>query len=94
MSSKNEKELSAPKLRVVVRPGEDDYFIAECLQLPGCMSQGRTEKEALENIVDAIESCLNVRLAELLKESPGIPSSSEAEETFRIKPLQLEQVTA
>ncbi|MBI2127220.1 MAG: type II toxin-antitoxin system HicB family antitoxin [Thaumarchaeota archaeon] len=28
-------------------------FVARCLELPGCLSEGRTEKEAL-NIEDAI----------------------------------------
>jgi len=37
-------------------PGEDGYFVAECLSLPGCISQGRTREEALENIVEAIQA--------------------------------------
>lgn len=48
------------KFPVVIRPGEDGYFIAECLVLPGCMSQGRTEKEALANIREAMELWLEV----------------------------------
>ena len=35
-------------------------FVAECLEIPGCLSQGETEAEALENIQDAIDSCLKV----------------------------------
>jgi hypothetical protein len=34
------------ELTVVFRQGEDGYTVAECLQLPGCMSQGRTQEEA------------------------------------------------
>jgi predicted RNase H-like HicB family nuclease len=32
--------------------------VAECLDLPGCMSQGDTEQEALANIRDAIDELL------------------------------------
>lgn len=41
--------------------GEDGYVVAECPALPGCVSQGRTEAEALENIRDAIQGILAVR---------------------------------
>ena len=30
-------------------------FVAKCLELPGCVSEGKTETEALENIRDAIK---------------------------------------
>ncbi|HLY25379.1 MAG TPA: type II toxin-antitoxin system HicB family antitoxin [Aggregatilineales bacterium] len=40
---------------VILRPGEDGYIIAECPSFPGCISQGKTEQEALANIVEAIE---------------------------------------
>jgi predicted RNase H-like HicB family nuclease len=49
------------KLLVTLFPGEDGYIIAECPSIPGCMSQGRTREEALENIKDAILACLEVR---------------------------------
>lgn len=42
-------------------PGEDGYWVVECPSLPGCVSQGKTEDEALENIKDAIRVCLEVR---------------------------------
>jgi predicted RNase H-like HicB family nuclease len=32
----------------------DGWFVVECPALPGCVSQGRDEKEALENIKEAI----------------------------------------
>lgn len=47
--------------RVVFYPGEDGYWVIECPGLPGCISQRRTEEEALENIEDAIQACLQVR---------------------------------
>ena len=41
--------------QVVVYPGEDGYWIAECPSLPGCVSQGKTKGKALENIKEAID---------------------------------------
>lgn len=84
-------------LKVVLRPGEDGYVVAECLQLPGCMSQGKTEEEARRNIVDAIQSVLAVRLQQFLSESWRTDSSLvgiKAEETFRIKAPELEPISA
>ncbi len=41
--------------QVVIFHGEDDYWVAECPSLPGCISQGCTRDEAVENIKEAIE---------------------------------------
>lgn len=41
--------------QVVIAPGEDGYWVAECPSLPGCVSQGRTREEAMVNIKEAIE---------------------------------------
>ncbi len=41
--------------QVVVVPGEDDHWVAECPSLPGCISQGKTKQEAIANIKEAIE---------------------------------------
>ncbi len=46
---------------VELSPGEDGWWVVECPSLPGCVSQGKTEEEALENIKDAIRVCLVVR---------------------------------
>jgi predicted RNase H-like HicB family nuclease len=43
---------------VVVEKAEDDWFVAECLALPGCVSQGRIEQEAIENVKEAIQAWL------------------------------------
>jgi len=47
-------------LKVILEEGVDGYIIAECPQIPGCMSQGRTKEEALANIKDAVQACLKV----------------------------------
>jgi len=41
--------------QVVMYPGEMGYWVVECPSLPGCVSQGKTKEEALENIREAIE---------------------------------------
>jgi len=46
------------KLPVILTEGEDGYIVAEIPVLPGCISQGRTKEEALANIKEAAELCL------------------------------------
>ena len=41
--------------QVVIYPGEDGYWIAECPSLLGCVSQGKTKHEAVANIKEAID---------------------------------------
>jgi predicted RNase H-like HicB family nuclease len=40
---------------------EDGFWVVECPSIPGCISQGKTRDEAIENIKDAIKGCLEVR---------------------------------
>lgn len=49
------------KFVVTIFQDEDGMFIAECPAIPGCVSQGKTENEAEENIQEAIKECLEVR---------------------------------
>ncbi len=46
---------------VVLERDEDGIWIVECPSIPGCVSQGETKDEAVENIKDAIKVCLEVR---------------------------------
>ena len=48
------------KLHVVIERDELGYFVAEVPALPGCLSQGTTEQEALANVKEAIEGWLEV----------------------------------
>ncbi len=43
---------------VTLEQAEDGWIVAECPALPGCISQGRDEKEALDNIREAIAGWL------------------------------------
>ena len=40
--------------QVIIYPGEDGFWVAECPSLPGCISQGETKEEAIQNIKEAI----------------------------------------
>lgn len=39
---------------------ETGWFVVKCPALPGCVSQGRTEQEAMNNIQEAIVAWLEV----------------------------------
>jgi len=49
------------KLTISLDRDEDGVWIVECPSIPGCVSQGSTKDEALENIKEAIQLCLEVR---------------------------------
>ncbi len=49
------------KLSVTLERDETGRIVAECPSIPGCLSQGKTEEEALANIREAIVPCLEVR---------------------------------
>ena len=59
------------KFTVLLDRDEGGVWISECPSLPGCVSQGSTREEALENVKEAIKLCLQVR-AEL-----GLPLTVE-----------------
>lgn len=46
--------------QVLIYPGENGYWVAECPSLPGCVSQGATREEAVTNIKEAIEGYARV----------------------------------
>jgi predicted RNase H-like HicB family nuclease len=48
------------KFNVTLDRDEDGVWVVECPSIPGCISQGQTKAEALENIEDAIAACLQV----------------------------------
>ena len=49
--------------QVIIYRGEDDFWVAECPSLPGCISQGINKEETLQNIKEAI-SCYTHALEE------------------------------
>jgi len=63
------------KYRILIEQDEDGIFVAECPSLPGCISQGKSRKEVLENIQDAIKEYLE----SLKKHNEPIPFVIPAE---------------
>lgn len=61
---------------VVIEKDEDGFFVADCPDLAGCHTQGRTIEEAISNIRDAIKLHLKI-----LKE--------EKQEIPQVKPVSL-----
>lgn len=59
------------RYRVLIEVDEDGVFVAECPSLPGCISQGVTRTEAIENIKGAIAAYL----ASLEKHGEPVPPS-------------------
>ena len=51
------------RLVVTLERDETGMIVAECPAIPGCVSQGKTEDEALANIREAIQACLEARAA-------------------------------
>lgn len=61
------------RFRVLLEKDEDGVYVATVPELPGCISQGKTKKEALENIRDAIHGYL----ASLKKHNEPMPHFTE-----------------
>jgi len=51
------------KFIVNLERDETGTIVAECPAVRGCVSQGQTEQEALENIREAMAGCLEARQA-------------------------------
>lgn len=59
--------------QVILYPGGDGYWVAECPTLPGCISQGITKEEAIRNIREAIRGYIAAL------EEDGLPVSHHKE---------------
>ena len=57
-------------MHVTMEQAEDGWIVVECPALPGCVSQGRDEKEALENIREAITAWLWAEDQKAVKDLP------------------------
>jgi predicted RNase H-like HicB family nuclease len=59
--------LAGMQVQVVLEPQEEGGFTASVPSLPGCISQGETREEALENIKEAIALYLEAGVDETLR---------------------------
>ena len=66
--------MKVMKFPVTIYQDEEGWYVVECPIIPGCMSQGKTEEEALQNIQEAITLCLEVRREQ------GMPLTIESRE--------------
>jgi predicted RNase H-like HicB family nuclease len=48
---------------------EEKVFVAECLEIPGCVSEGDTLEEAEANIRDAVRACLSVMFEDCVRDA-------------------------
>jgi predicted RNase H-like HicB family nuclease len=64
--------LNQPSVHILIWE-EDGAYIAKCLDIPGCISEGATRDEALANIHDAIRLCLSVISEDQAKPAPDVP---------------------
>jgi predicted RNase H-like HicB family nuclease len=64
--------------QVIIYPGEDGYWVAECPSLPGCISQGETKEDAIANIKEAIIVYIKAL------EDDGLPVPEERFETLLV----------
>ncbi len=64
------------KFATVLDRDEGGMWIAERPSIPGCVSQGKAREEALANIKEAIEPCLEVRAER------GMPPTMETQQSI------------
>ena len=64
--------------QVIIYPGEDGYWVAECPTLPGCISQGTSKEEAIRNIREAVEGYIAAL------EEDGLPVPEERFELLTV----------
>ncbi len=63
------------KYRILIEQDEDGVYVAECPSLPGCISQGQTRAEAVQNIQDAIKGYIE----SLKKHDEPVPPAIDEE---------------
>jgi len=51
------------KLSITLERDESGMIVAQCPAIPGCVSQGTTKEEAIANIREAIQACVEARAA-------------------------------
>jgi predicted RNase H-like HicB family nuclease len=61
------------KLKIIIHEAEEGGFWAEVPAIPGCMTQGETTKDLIENLYDAVEGCLSIDMDKIpLKKSDTV----------------------
>ncbi len=63
---------STMRFTATLEPAEEGGFVVQCVEIPGAISQGETEADALENIRDAIQAVFEVRRRQAKSDHDGI----------------------
>jgi predicted RNase H-like HicB family nuclease len=53
------------KLKVIIHEAEEGGYWAEVPAIPGCMTQGNTLQELIENLYDAVQGCLSIDMDDI-----------------------------
>lgn len=53
------------KLKVIIHEAAEGGYWAEVPAIPGCMTQGETIKDLIENLYDAVEGCLSIDMGKV-----------------------------
>jgi len=64
--------------QVLIYPGEDGFWVAECPSLPGCISQGTSREEAIQNAREAIQAYIAAL------EEDGLPVPEDSMEALLV----------
>jgi predicted RNase H-like HicB family nuclease len=65
-------------IKILLEKDEDGMFVATVPALPGCISQGKTEKLAIKNIKEAIE----LHIHTLVEDGLPLTGKKQAKETL------------
>jgi predicted RNase H-like HicB family nuclease len=83
-------------LRELDESSGESGFVAECLEIPGCISEGETKEEADANIKNAIRGCLSVIFEDCIRDISLRRSKSvsyvgiSSQETVRVSVPELQ----
>jgi predicted RNase H-like HicB family nuclease len=72
---------SVHTFQVIVEQDEAGWYVAECPALKACYTQGKTYEEAIQNIKDVIEMCLE----ELKATGQPVPAQAEIISVRRVE---------
>jgi predicted RNase H-like HicB family nuclease len=61
---------------IILEKGEDGFYVVECPLLRGCYTQGETLNEALANIHEVIEMCLDDETEDVISDIANIQEFS------------------
>jgi predicted RNase H-like HicB family nuclease len=53
------------KLKIIIHEAEEGGYWAEVPAIPGCMTQGESMVELIENLYDAVEGCLSIDMKDV-----------------------------